>query len=49
MFAGKDIYITSEAEHEPDKYPEATKYAGGVFKCHVGVRGGQSFAARVKI
>lgn len=37
-FCGEDIYITSEKEPEPDKYPESAKWSGMVFKCHVGVK-----------
>lgn len=49
VFVGEDIYITSEAEQEPEKNPESAKYAGNVFKCHVGVRGRSSFAAKIKV
>ena len=38
-FAGEDIYITTAAEGEPEKYPESAGLAGSVFRCHVGVRG----------
>ncbi|KAK0383611.1 hypothetical protein NLU13_9522 [Sarocladium strictum] len=48
-FAGEDLYITSEKEPEPEKYPESVKYAGHVFKCHVGVAGKPSHKAIVKL
>ncbi|VUC20846.1 unnamed protein product [Clonostachys rosea] len=48
-FAGEDIYITSESEHEPEKYPESVKYSGSIFKCHVGTRGRPTFAAKLKV
>jgi len=38
-FAGEDIYITTAAESEPEKYPESVEFGGCVFKCHVGIRG----------
>ncbi|CAI4220058.1 unnamed protein product [Parascedosporium putredinis] len=38
-FAGEDVYITSEAEQEPEKYPDSVRFQGCVFKCHVGVKG----------
>ena len=38
-FAGEDLFITSAEEEEPKKYPESTKYAGSLFKVHVGVEG----------
>ncbi|CAM1501034.1 Fc.00g101960.m01.CDS01 [Cosmosporella sp. VM-42] len=41
-FVGTDLYITSEEEKEPEKYPYSVKYQGGVFKCHVGVEGRRS-------
>ncbi|KAI9700922.1 MAG: hypothetical protein M1820_006683 [Bogoriella megaspora] len=40
-FVGEDLYITSAAEEEPDKYPESTKLAGSLFKVTVGVKGVQ--------
>ncbi|KAH7312394.1 hypothetical protein B0I35DRAFT_411120 [Stachybotrys elegans] len=46
-FAGEDIYITSETEKEPEKYPESVRLQGAVFKCHVGVRGKRLAAAVV--
>lgn len=47
-FAGAEVYITSEKEAEPAKYPDSVKYQGGVFKCHVGVEGKPSHKAVVK-
>ncbi|KFA53145.1 hypothetical protein S40293_03192 [Stachybotrys chartarum IBT 40293] len=47
-FAGEDIYITSEADPEPEKHPESARFDGGVFKCHVGVRGRPVSAAVVR-
>ncbi|KAI9833894.1 MAG: hypothetical protein M1819_003403 [Sarea resinae] len=38
-FAGDELFITSAAEEEPDKYPESKRYAGSLFRCKVGVRG----------
>jgi sugar lactone lactonase YvrE len=38
-FCGEDLYITSAAEEEPDKFPDSTRYQGAVFKVHVGVKG----------
>jgi sugar lactone lactonase YvrE len=38
-FAGEELYITSAAEEEPEKYPGSVKYAGSLFKVHVGVEG----------
>lgn len=38
-FVNDELYITSEAEPEPEKYPESAKYDGGIFKCHVGIQG----------
>lgn len=49
VFAGEDLYITSESEPEPEKHPESAKYAGRVFKCHIGVQGRPSFIARVSV
>ena len=40
-FAGEELFITSAAEEEPDKYPESAKYAGSLFKVNVGVSGAQ--------
>ena len=49
VFAGEDIYITSEEEHEPEKYTDSVKYAGCVFKCSVGVEGKPINVAKVKV
>ena len=38
-FAGEDLFITSAEEEDPKRYPESTKYAGSLFKVHVGVKG----------
>ena len=38
-FAGEDLFITSAEEEDPDSYPESVKYAGSVFRVHVGVEG----------
>ncbi|KAH8700969.1 hypothetical protein BGW36DRAFT_138824 [Talaromyces proteolyticus] len=46
-FADEDVYITSEEDPEVDKYPESGKWHGGVFKCHVGVRGRKLFDAQI--
>lgn len=36
---GTELFITTAAEEEPEKYPWSTKYQGDVFKIDVGVRG----------
>jgi len=38
-FAGTELFITSAAEEDPEKYAWSTKYQGGLFKIDVGVRG----------
>ena len=38
-FCGTELFITSMAELEPEKYPESTKLQGALFKIDVGVRG----------
>ena len=38
-FAGKDLYITSAEEEEPDNFPGSVQYGGSLFKIHVGVEG----------
>lgn len=38
-FAGEDLFITSAAEEEPEKYPESVQYGGSLFRVHVGVSG----------
>jgi sugar lactone lactonase YvrE len=47
--AGEDLYITSEKDPEPEKYPESVKCQGHVFKCHVGVAGKPSHKAIVRV
>ncbi|KAF2095716.1 putative anterior fat body protein [Rhizodiscina lignyota] len=47
-FAGEDLYITSAAESDPEKYPESARYAGGIFKCPVRIRGRSATAARIQ-
>lgn len=47
VFAGEDLFITSAEEDEPDKYPESAKYAGNLFKAHVGVGGAPKHKARL--
>ncbi|KAJ9293402.1 hypothetical protein DTO271G3_7898 [Paecilomyces variotii] len=49
VIAGEDIYITSEADPEVDKYPESKRYSGGVFKAYVGIPGKRPYKARVPI
>ena len=39
VFVGRELFITSAKEDEPDKYPESAKYAGSLFRVDVGVRG----------
>ncbi|KAF2159292.1 hypothetical protein M409DRAFT_60989 [Zasmidium cellare ATCC 36951] len=36
---GTELFITTAAELDPEKYPRSTKYQGSVFKVDVGVRG----------
>lgn len=38
-FAGKELFITSAEEEEPDKYPESDRYGGSLFGVDVGVEG----------
>lgn len=38
-FVGEELFITSAAEEEPEKYPQSVKYAGDLFQLHVGVAG----------
>ncbi|MCJ1484321.1 hypothetical protein MMC06_004490 [Schaereria dolodes] len=38
-FAGEELFIASAEEEDPKSYPESTKYAGSLFKVHVGVKG----------
>jgi len=38
-FAGTELFITSAAESEPEKYPDSAKFAGNLFRVDVGVRG----------
>ncbi|KAK5698523.1 rRNA-processing protein cgr1 [Elasticomyces elasticus] len=38
-FVGTELFITSAAEEDGEKYPWSTKYQGGLFKIDVGVRG----------
>jgi len=38
-FVGEDLFITSAAEDEPQKYPESAKYGGGLFRVNVGIGG----------
>ena len=37
-FAGEDLFVTSAEEEEPEKYAESARYAGSLFRVHVGVR-----------
>ncbi|KAL1305220.1 hypothetical protein AAFC00_002138 [Neodothiora populina] len=37
--AGQDLYITTAADEEPEKYPESTKLQGATFKVPIGVSG----------
>jgi sugar lactone lactonase YvrE len=45
-FVGEDIFITTAAEAEPEKYPESAKYGGALFKVHVGKTGVKRNKAR---
>lgn len=38
-FAGTELFITTAAEGEPEKYPESAKFGGNVFRIDVGVAG----------
>jgi len=38
-FVGEDLFITSAAEEDPQKYPESAKYGGALFKVNVGITG----------
>ena len=38
-FVGTEMYITTAAEEEAEKYPESAKYGGNVFRVDVGIRG----------
>nr|POE72729.1 putative sugar lactone lactonase yvre [Quercus suber] len=38
-FVGTELFITSAAEEEPEKYEWSKRYAGALFKIDVGVRG----------
>jgi sugar lactone lactonase YvrE len=50
VFAGEDLYITSAEDPEADtKHPESKKYQGGLFKCHVGIRGRRPFVAKIPL
>lgn len=39
VFCGEDLYITSAEEEAPKKFEWSVKYAGSLFKQHVGVSG----------
>ena len=45
-FVGTELFITSAAEKEPDKYPESAKNGGNCFKVNVGVEGRPRHKAR---
>lgn len=47
VFAGTDLFITTAADEDPEKYPESAKFAGNLFKVNVGVRGAKRFEARI--
>ena len=36
---GKELFVTSSEEEEPEKYPESAKISGSVFRVEVGVQG----------
>ncbi|KAL1989210.1 hypothetical protein VTN96DRAFT_3757 [Rasamsonia emersonii] len=38
-FVGTELFITTAAEKEPEKYPESARYGGNVYRVDVGVRG----------
>jgi sugar lactone lactonase YvrE len=38
-FVGTELYITTAAEREPEKYPESARYGGRLFKVDVGIKG----------
>lgn len=39
MFVKAELFITTAAEVEPDKYPESASYAGNIYRVDVGVKG----------
>lgn len=39
VIAGEDLFVTSAEEEAPKKFPDSVKYAGSLFKCHIGVTG----------
>jgi sugar lactone lactonase YvrE len=45
-FVGTELYVTSAAEEEPDKYPESAKFAGNLFRVDVGIKGRPRHKAR---
>ena len=38
-FVGTELYITSAAENEPEKYPESVEFGGSLFRVDVGIHG----------
>ena len=38
-FVEEDLFITSAAEEEPERYPDSVRLGGSLFKVHVGVKG----------
>lgn len=49
VFAGTELFITSAAEKEPEKYPESAKFAGNLFRVDVGVNGMPKYKARLRV
>ncbi|MCJ1351529.1 MAG: hypothetical protein MMC33_001513 [Icmadophila ericetorum] len=38
-FVGELLFVTSAEEEDPDAYPDSAKFAGSLFRVHVGVQG----------
>ena len=47
VFAGTELFITSAAEKQPDKFPDSAKFAGNLFRVDVGVGGMPKHKARL--
>jgi sugar lactone lactonase YvrE len=46
-FVGTQLFITSAAEAQPDKYPESAKFGGNLFRVDVGIEGMPKYEARL--
>jgi sugar lactone lactonase YvrE len=47
VFVGTELFITTAKEDEPDTYPESARWAGGVFRIDVEVKGMPKHKARI--